>query len=412
MQRHIVIGLGSNIDPLKHLRWALKELKKNEQIRVVNVSRIYESKALLKSDAPSSWDKDYLNAAVLIKSSISFPELLLVLKSIEKKIGRVDRGSWAPREIDLDILYTDGEGMQSDQLQVPHPYFYDRDFAYYPALELLLIDKEFKGQKSSVPSKRFFWPELVGIINITSDSFSDGKMYTDTDRFLSRIDELMSQGADCIDIGAESTRPGAQVVSSEAELFALEEKLKHLFEHRTDVPISIDTRNSSTLEKIITKYPLKMINDVSGQFDSVKAQLAVEHNIPYVLMHSLVIPAQKTVCWDEHINPIEKLKFWWNEQMNNNSFSSLHLIFDPGIGFGKTVEQNKCILRSLDQFSEMQTDVYIGHSRKSFMDPEGTYQAKDRDLLTAQWTKAMNKAYTNYLRVHNINEQKKALYDL
>ena len=182
----VIIGLGSNEEPLKHLRQALLKLRQQSNLKIKKVSRIYESDAQTPIGANDSWNKKYLNAAVLIEVFEFEPFLLLKqLKRIEKEIGRTESDSWAPRKIDLDILFADQFKLETETLNIPHKLFFERAFAYLPAQEVNsnLGQMIFKNSYNTKLSS-YVWPELAAIMNMTPDSFSDGGHILDKVFFL------------------------------------------------------------------------------------------------------------------------------------------------------------------------------------------------------------------------------------
>ncbi len=209
----VVIGLGSNLlDRLTNLRQALAELKKIRGVCVQNVSPIYESTAQVPENAPAGWNQDFLNAAVLIHcESLNPHQLLFELKKIEKTLGRASSQVWAPRPIDLDILYWDNVILPDRHnaelpLTIPHPQLIHRPFALLPLLDvhpLAKVDKPAwaSGYSSLIPfqtkrSLTYFWPKLVGVVNVTTDSFSDGAENLN----LAKIDSLLKAKVDVIDV--------------------------------------------------------------------------------------------------------------------------------------------------------------------------------------------------------------------
>lgn len=184
----VILGMGSNWgDRLSFLRRAIQELKSaRDQIQIASISPLYESPALLQPGAPSHWNLPYLNLAVRCTTPLPPHELLHFLKQLEAKIGRENRGRWAPREIDIDILAWDSLELASQELTIPHPGLYERPFAYLPFSDLA-PDWEFPRSRSSAEKRISRLPvlsstersktaltEVMGIINVTPDSFSDG----------------------------------------------------------------------------------------------------------------------------------------------------------------------------------------------------------------------------------------------
>ena len=421
----VVVGLGSNLNPHKNLRSALWHLKGVAGFRLIQLSAIYESDAQVLPEAPAEWSKKYLNAAVLVEVSNFEPfQFLQKLKIIEKKIGRVQSERWAPREIDLDILYVDQFEFQSDQLTIPHKNLRDRPFALLPALDVfpqIQIEKPlwafewfsderpFRTQKS----KDFFWTQFVGILNLTTDSFSDGGQYLKEEQFKNQVDKLVRDGAEILDLGAESTRPGAVEVSDVIEYERLQSALGWIEEMNLNVSVSLDCRKPNVLKKLIGQFQIDFLNDVTGFQDPSMLELLKESTAKAVVMHSLTIPPdQKNVLFKDQ-NPCEQLMNWWDKKVSvfqKNDISLDRLIFDPGIGFGKTPEQNFYILKHLSELGAIKVPTFLAFSRKSFLKKSiNSDENTTKDLATAQLLGKINPLFYHYLRTHDIESQKIAL---
>lgn len=422
----IAIGLGSNLGkPIDNLRIALVHLKKSKFFKVLKVSSIYESDALLPSSHLAKWNKNFLNAVVLCEFSVDSTaiDLLNELKSIEQLMGRETSEKWAPRIIDLDILYWSLEPIKQEKINIPHAELFKRPFALLPLLELWpyqdQIDKEILPTWSELwfdqkpfntkKSLDFFWPKLVGILNITDDSFSDGGRYLNSDELLKQYNKLIEQGADIIDIGAESTRPGASGVSSEIEIKNLIWALKEIG-HK--IPISLDCRKANVIAAILESCQIDYLNDVEGFSSEDMKNILLKTGLSAFVMHSLGVPPQQNFTLDVNLDPVGQLVEWClqkHDELIEYGISSDKIIFDPGIGFGKTKGQSLYILNQLEKFSQTSFDFMIGHSRKSFLSLFSNRLAEERDLETALVTNHLNLAYVQYLRVHDIATQKLAL---
>ncbi len=415
LSKRAIIGLGSNQNSLVNLRRALLEIRRQSNFKILKVSRIYESKAQLTDKAPLEWDQDYLNAAVLIEVRSFDPlELLHQLKVIETRLGRVKSEKWAPRIIDLDILYVKDFNFQTENLQIPHSRLAERPFAFLPALEVqpdMSVIKKYDHQTFNTRiSDQFFWPEFVAILNVTPDSFSDGGKYTGRDQFLQQARKLIHDGADYLDIGAESTRPMARPVDPAEEFFRLNQALSYVEELKKEglsFKISIDSRNYETIRQVVQNYKIDLINDVSGLSDYKMLEIIKECSLPAICMHSLSVPADKDIILKPESNPIEEISSWWatrEKVFSDYNINADNIYFDPGFGFGKNTEQSRYLLNHLDDFLNIQHKFFLGYSRKSFLG-----SGADKDVATAQITQKINPAFCQFLRVHNIEIQKKAL---
>lgn len=418
----VILGLGSNIEPIKYLRSALAEIKRLAGVTVVNVASIYESDALLPENAPNTWNKKYLNSAVELEVSSFEPlKLLKDIKTIEQKLGRAGADRWAPRNIDIDILWVQDFTFTNEALNIPHAQILNRPFALLPLLELRpdfpFNEPDWMWQ-SPKPfhteiSKEYVWPKFAGILNITDDSFSgDGVMTSVTQR----LGELLDAGAEIIDIGAESTRPGALVIDPDVEIrrliFTLDTINKYKVDYNRQFEISIDSRKPEVMQKIVNNYHIDYINDVEGFRQSQMRELLKLTSAKAICMHSFSVPPVKTETIAENEDIWIYLTKWWESQkelFSNDNISLDRMIFDPGIGFGKTPQQSVDILNYLEGFSSIREEIYLGYSRKSFLSLMTDKPAAERDPETALVTEAVNQAYAQYLRVHDVAQNKQAL---
>lgn len=419
----VVLGLGSNIQALKHLRLALAEIKKIPNVVVTGVSSIYESDALLPENAPPDWNKKYLNSAVAIECAHLQPlGLLQQIKGIENKLGRHIADRWAPRTIDIDILWVEDFVLQSEVLNIPHEQLFMRPFALLPLLELrpdFPIETEpgwlWKNPKpyNTQIAQNYVWPKMAGILNVTEDSFSgDGTLAEVT----ARVGKLLDDGADIIDIGAESTRPGAKIVDPEVEYQRLKNTLEILAKFKRDYKrefeVSVDCRKPEVMAKIIDSYAIDYLNDVEGFRQPQMRELLKLTQAKAICMHSFSVPPLKSETIPEGEDVWRFLTDWWEtrkEIFSQDNINFDRMIFDPGIGFGKTPQQSVDLLNYLEGSSDIKEDIYLGYSRKSFLSLLTDRPASDRDPETALVTESINLAYAQYIRVHNVAQNKQVL---
>ena len=256
-------------------------------------------------------------------------------------------------------------------------------------------------------------PIIMGILNVTPDSFSDGGLYSSADRALKRCEEMLEEGAQIIDIGGESTRPGAEPVPIEEEIRrtvpVIEEIRKKLGD---EFFISIDTYKSSVAEKALDAGA-DMVNDISGfHFDDKMASLVAERKCPAVIMHIKGTPKdmQKNPSYDDVVKEIinyfsETLKLAESKGVDRSQ-----LILDPGIGFGKRVIDNLCILKRLSEFKVFGLPILVGASRKSFIGAvtgEEVPAQRVPGSLAAAAVAVLKGA--KILRVHDVKETKQFL---
>jgi len=227
--------------------------------------------------------------------------------------------------------------------------------------------KSYKLKWQNYNLKLGFPPLIMGILNVTPDSFSDGGLYANPEIAIDRAQEMVQQGANIIDIGGESTRPFADPVPENIEIQRVVPVISELSK-KISVPISIDTSKANVAEEAI-KAGASMINDISSLKDPKMAKVARQAEVPLILMHMQGTP-QTMQIGPKYKNIIEEilneLKYSI-EKAENAGIQREMIIADPGIGFGKTVEDNFNIIRNLSHFQTLDVPLLIGSSRKSFI---------------------------------------------
>ncbi|BBB14883.1 2-amino-4-hydroxy-6-hydroxymethyldihydropteridine pyrophosphokinase [Candidatus Rickettsiella viridis] len=430
----LILGLGSNlIDSVNNLRRAVQLLQKSHAVTVVKISPVYSSSALLPAYAPLAWDKPYLNLALRCQSSLTPTELLAAVKQVEKQLGRQESQRWAPRIIDIDILAWGDYQTNQAMLQIPHPELEKRPFALWPLLDLLpewqhpqrdLSDllgrwgSRFSGQapfNTRQLPHRLLGTQLVGILNVTPDSFSDGGQFLELPEALAQAEKLVLEGAEILDIGAESTRPGAKPVSPEDEWCRLAPILSVLKDSSVRWPIkpklSIDTRHYQVAEKAL-ELGIDWINDVSGFADSRMGELAVKNAVKCVVMHNLGVPADKNKVLSSDPNICQQIFEWAKQRFKQLIAAGVapeQLIFDIGIGFGKTAQQSASLLKNINYFRGLDCQLLVGHSRKSFLNLVTDKLGVERDIETALLSYQLAAHHVDYLRVHNVELNARAV---
>lgn len=252
-------------------------------------------------------------------------------------------------------------------------------------------------------------PDVMGILNITPDSFYDGGKFTDKKNILLHAEKMISEGADIIDIGACSTRPNAKDISEEEELKRLIPAIKLVRKKFTDVIISADTFRSSAAEKAIDAGA-DMINDISGgTMDKKMFETIGKLKVPYVLMHIQGTP-QTMQANPQYKDVMKEVKEYFAEKIEKlKSLKVEQIIIDVGFGFGKTVEHNYTLLKHLSELNQFGFPILAGVSRKSMLNKVlGTTPETVLNGTTVANTIAlMNGA--NILRVHDVKEAKEAV---
>ena len=228
----------------------------------------------------------------------------------------------------------------------------------------------------------FAYPKIMGILNTTPDSFSDGGKYLSVDKAVDHALEMIDDGAHIIDIGGESTRPGSESVSLEEEINRTIPVIKKLYSLRKDIFISIDTTKSKVAEQALDNGA-SLINDISGlTFDSGMLDIAKKYDSAVVIMHIKGNP--KTMQENPQYDDVVKEVYDFIKLQSTKAVTEgVHkIITDPGIGFGKRVEDNFMLINKLDEFQSLGYPILVGLSRKSFIGKTLNLEIADRDIPT------------------------------
>lgn len=447
-EEEVVIALGSNVgDRLHNFKEALK-LMRNSGINITRHACLYETAPAYVTDQPR-----FINSAVRAVTKLGPHELLSKLKRIEKDLGRTDGIRYGPRPIDLDILFYGKYKVSSDILTIPHERIWERPFVMAPLMDLLgsaidsdavaawhsfsghsgglsglwedlgsesLIGKEGMYRVIPVASGLLDWSRrtsVMGILNVTPDSFSDGGNFLSVESAVSQVRLMISEGADMIDIGAQSTRPMASRISVEEELG----RLIPILEAVVSMPeaegklISVDTFYSEVALEAVSKGA-HLINDVSaGQLDSNMFKVMADLDVPYVAMHMRGDPStmqnSENLKYDNVCKEISSELYSRVREAEISGIPAWRIIIDPGIGFSKKTEQNLEILFGLSDIrkeigtrslSISHAPMLIGPSRKRFLGEICPRPAAERDHATIAAVTAGVLGGANIVRVHNV----------
>ncbi len=246
---------------------------------------------------------------------------------------------------------------------------------------------------------------VMGIVNVTPDSFSDGGQFLDSEKAIEHAKLLANQGADIIDIGGESTRPGSESVTSEEEKRRVIPVIEGIARD-VKVPISIDTCKSEVAKTALDKGA-SMINDISAmRSDSKIVDVALKHDAPMILMHMKGTPKNMQLN-PSYISVMGEIKEFLRDRVEfavSKGMERNNIIIDPGIGFGKTIEHNYEIIRKLSELKELDLPILIGPSRKSFIGNTLGLEVDDRleGTLATITMCVMNGA--DIVRVHDVKE--------
>ncbi|RLN33051.1 folate synthesis bifunctional protein, mitochondrial-like [Panicum miliaceum] len=358
--QEIVIAMGSNVrDRVSTFDRAL-QMMKSSGVNITRHACLYETAPAYVTDQPR-----FLNSAIRGTTRLGPYELLKKLKEIEKDIGRTGGIRYGPRPIDLDILLYGNSQIHSETLIVPHERIHERPFVLAPLVDLLGTSCddgiETSWHSLSKCSGRFFelWNKLggesiigtqenlvMGILNLTPDSFSDGGKFQQVEAAISQVKLLISQGADIIDIGALSTRPFAKRLSPKEEL----ERLIPILDEITKIPeiegklLSVDTFYAEVAAEAV-KRGVHMINDVSGgQLDPRILKVAAELGVPYVIMHMRGDPStmqsEKNLQYGDVCKEVASELYTQVREAELSGIPLWRIVLDPGIGFSKKSGDN------------------------------------------------------------------------
>jgi len=247
-------------------------------------------------------------------------------------------------------------------------------------------------------------PIVMGILNVTPDSFFDGGKWSDERDLLSQVDKILSEGAKIIDVGGMSTRPGAEIISIDEELKRVIPVIKLIVQHFSDAIISVDTIRANVASNAI-ENGAAIINDISGgTFDEAMISTVASLQVPYVVMHKKGMPK------DMQQNPVyenvvtEVFDFLQQQVQKCKQVGIKDVIVDVGFGFGKTLEHNFSLLKNLEVFKQINCPILLGVSRKNMITK--TLNIKNADALNG--TTALNMAGlmkgANIIRVHDVKE--------
>ncbi len=248
----------------------------------------------------------------------------------------------------------------------------------------------------------------MGILNLTPDSFYDGGVYSKAEQVRARVLQMVNDGVDIIDVGGESSRPGAEEVNVREEL----ERLSHVFDlvRELEIPFSVDTYKPETA-RIALKNGFTLLNDITGGGENGEMfELAAEYNVSIIIMHMAGTP--RTMQQNPHYDDIiETLLTYFNERValaKTKGLKDDQIILDPGIGFGKRVRDNDDILLRLQELVGLGYPLLIGASRKSFLSVAGDQPAERLATSIAALTIAVSKG-ANIIRVHDVKESVKCV---
>ena len=256
------------------------------------------------------------------------------------------------------------------------------------------------GNKIFVPSEKTY---VMGILNVTPDSFSDGGSYTSIDKAMEQAEKMIQQGADIIDVGGESTRPGHVQIGDEEEIKRVVPVIREI-KKKFDIPVSIDTYKSA-VAKAALEAGADLLNDIWGfRYDEKMAELAAEYDVPVCLMHN-----RDNLDYDDFMEDVKKDLQISLDIAEKYGVKKENIMLDPGVGFGKTYEQNLMVMNHLEEIVDMGYPVLLGTSRKSVIGLTLDLPVDEREEGTLATSVLGAIKGCQFVRVHDVEKNVRAL---
>lgn len=244
---------------------------------------------------------------------------------------------------------------------------------------------------------------IMGILNVTPDSFSDGGKFNDMERAMQQVKKLVDEGADIIDVGGESTRPGHEQITEEEEIQRIVPVIRQIKE-TYDIPVSVDTYKSKVARAAL-EAGADLLNDIWGfLYDEEMAVLAAQYDVPVCLMHN-----RDNTEYTDFVNDVVKDLEKCLAVAEKHGVKKENIMLDPGVGFGKTCEQNLMIMNHLERICEMGYPVLLGTSRKSVIGFTLDLPVTEREEGTLATTVIGAMKGCDFVRVHDVRANARAL---
>ena len=256
------------------------------------------------------------------------------------------------------------------------------------------------GNKIFEPSEKTY---VMGILNVTPDSFKDGGSYTSIDKAMEQTEKMIQQGADIIDVGGESTRPGHVQIGDEEEIKRVVPVIREI-KKKFDIPVSIDTYKSA-VAKAALEAGADLLNDIWGfRYDEKMAELAAEYDVPVCLMHN-----RDNLDYDDFMEDVKKDLQISLDIAEKYGVKKENIMLDPGVGFGKTYEQNLMVMNHLEEIVDMGYPVLLGTSRKSVIGLTLDLPVDEREEGTLATSVLGAIKGCQFVRVHDVEKNVRAL---
>lgn len=363
----------------------LENTLSESDLEEIGFSKNYADSMLLKSDfiKLKIFDLTVIQANILKQTALSKGcDCAINAGCLNNAVEKTDAILFGTKAQLLSVA----EGLKKQQFKMP-----------------LLAEKIISASNDIKPQK----PLIMGILNLTEDSFSDGGKYIEFENAIKHSKEMIKDGADIIDIGAESTRPGADEVSAKTQIERIIPVLKELLKLYPDIKYSVDTRSGEVAKEVLKISKNIIINDVSGLcFDEKMTDVIIKNNAKIVICHSSSIPKdmQNKTEYKNVVDDIYKFFADKIEILTSNGLPKENIIIDLGFGFGKTVEQNFELIKKSNEFLSLGCPVLAGVSRKSFI--QKTVPDGDFDNLTSALCGELLLKATSIFRVHDVKKTK------
>lgn len=414
----VYLSLGSNIgNRRKFIELAVRSIK--DFCKVIKISSVYETEPWGKPNQPK-----FLNLCLLAETDLQPKQLLRKLKKIEVDLGRTKTAKWAEREIDIDILFYENLILNEADFTLPHPRIEERAFVLIPLNEIApdfihpVSQKSIRAQAKNIDSegvKKLI--QIMGVLNVTPDSFSDGGDLKNKKVLEQKIREMIDAGVDIIDIGGESTRPGHKKVGADEEVSRVLPAIKIIRKISSEIPISIDTQKTEVARRAL-EAGANIINDVSAFGDKQMPEVIKEFGCRIILMRNRPLDAHDIIgsCRKQFEEIVGKCRSLGIDQSR--------IILDPGLGFGDLAtgdfsalpggnpSANTQLVLAVKDYS-LGMPVLIGASRKRFLG-KMSFQDNAKKRLPESLSFAVLAKYSGgaIIRVHDVPETIQILNNL